>query len=336
MKIKKSELEALIENFLFEDKTSDAFQSINVAGRNTPAATDAISKGLADLGFKATLVKGLASFLGMSEASLLNAMVFIFKRDILPMETRQLLMKGLKKTYDGSQSVVRKLITNPQSTFPEFVAIASISLGTLAFYSILPLAFAKSIEDSAKIQNSLKKLKELQEYRYRKSNGTAGIKEDEGLKLEDLNDGAITRLVGLFMKDTRSANQIINSLLDDNIIDAEVVGKVMTVYNQYREDDYLLRPNDTVFTDESLNEAFFVLKFLLIVGMAGTPVPVNDTVGIDSVVIDGAGYAQTAGKQIRSHEDEIKEVLPNYKKHVREFVSDIQSTAGTGMIGLKK
>ena len=50
MKIKKSELEKLIENFLFEDKTSDAFQSINVAGRNKMYVdnTEILSKSATD------------------------------------------------------------------------------------------------------------------------------------------------------------------------------------------------------------------------------------------------------------------------------------------------
>lgn len=330
MKIKKSKLKVLIENFLLEDKTSDALRSINVVNRTDPKdklMTDAMFEYLGGQGFNLAMIGYIVSFLGVTESTVIKTLFVIYKSEWLPLNIKKLLMEGLVSSNElGLEFLTRTELS--AEGLSSVTGMMNIGLSTVALYSILPNAFFRSLEQSGKIQNSIRKMKEIQEYRYRKSQGRFGVKKGVGFKLEDLNEGAMSQLVLLFMDDEKSANEIIDSLLEDKIIDNEVVVKVMDTYRKLTASDYLLVPNETVFTEEFLNDVFYIIKFLLIISLA--VIPSADVANVDDSVVETAQKSESAGKTARFFEKDIKKLMPNFKKYLIDSIKDLPKVAGTG------
>ena len=315
MKIKKLELEALIEKFLFEDKTSDAFRSINVASRdklpNNQVTEDMLS-ALATVGLTGPMIKSLGSTLGMSDATAIPSIWALVTSKIPEMAgLRELFINGIKhiSAYLDKGNIGEMLSTSEQLTAvgSSFAVVTSVA----AMYGFLPIQFMRSLEQSSKIQNSLRNMKKIQAVRYRDTKGRVGIAQDVGLSLDDINDGAVTLLLKLLIDDEEAGNEIIVELGKENVLAEDVIEKVQNLYKKFKNADFSFEDLSPVFTREEMNDAFFFLKsaLILLLSLHGFNQAVSSDIGIDETINAAAKKLESTGKKIRMGESLIKKYI---------------------------
>ena len=311
MKIKKLELEALIDKFLFEDKTSDAFRSINVASRdklpNNQVTEDMLS-ALATVGLTGPMIKSLGSTLGMSDATAIPSIWALVTSKIPEMAgLREIFINGIKHLDKGN--IGEMLSTSEQLTAvgSSFSVVTSVA----AMYGFLPIQFMRSLEQSSKIQNSLRNMKKIQAVRYRDTKGRVGIAQDVGLSLDDINDGAVTLLLKLLIDDEEAGNEIIVELGKENVLAEDVIEKVQNLYKKFKNADFSFEDLSPVFTREEMNDAFFFLKsaLILLLSLHGFNQAVSPDVGIDETINAAAKKLDSIGKKIRKNESLIKKYI---------------------------